>query len=295
MIAVAEPSIAFDACRACGRHDAVQRDCIRGHRIAQCPGCRLAWTHDARIDPATFYDAAYFEDANAPKGYNDYFAMAGAMQRTNRKRLNHIRRVAPKAKSLLDVGCGPGFFLREAVDRGFTSHGIEVSPFASDFGRRELQVNITTGAIDAGSLARVTESPDVITMWDTIEHLPDPDDALRRLAARLNPGGVICITTGDITSMAARITGSRWHLYNLPEHLWFFSPDALRCMLESAGLEVVNISSEICWYTAHYLVERLSYSAGIKTPRIPGASLLKRIPVPLTLFDIVFVTARKPA
>ncbi|MCA9256023.1 MAG: class I SAM-dependent methyltransferase [Phycisphaerales bacterium] len=296
MIAAAtQTESAFDACRACGRTDAFQRDCVRGYQIAQCPGCRLAWTHNARLDPTAFYDAAYFEDADAPKGYNDYFAMAGAMRRTNRKRLRHIRRHQPDAASILDVGCGPGHFLHEAASEGFTTQGVEVSPFAAEFARREFGQKVTTGPIDATTLSKVDGAPDVITLWDTIEHLPDPDIAVRRLADRLAPNGLMCVTTGDITSLAARLSGSRWHLYNLPEHLWFFSPDALRRMLESAGLNVVHMGSEVCWYTAHYLVERLSYSAGFRTPRIPGAALLRRIPVPLTLFDIVFVSAKKPA
>lgn len=295
MIAVAESTIAFAPCRACGSGDAVQRDLVRGYYIAQCPRCRLAWTHNAAIEPATFYDESYFDDADAPKGYNDYFAMATAMRRTNQKRIKYLRRLAPDASSLLDVGCGPGFFLRDASDAGYTTRGIEVSPFASEFGRRELNQSIITGPIDSGTVARIDQTPAIITLWDTIEHLPDPDDAIHRLAEKLAPGGVLCITTGDITSMAARISGARWHLYNLPEHLWFFSPQALRLLLEKAGLEVVDSRSEVCWYTAHYLVERLSYSAGFRTPKIPGAALLKRIPVPLTLFDIALVAARKPA
>lgn len=295
MIAVAEPSIAFDACRACGRTDARQRDVVRGYQIAQCPGCRLAWTHDTRLDAAAFYDKEYFEGADAPKGYNDYFAMASAMTRTNRKRLNHIRTLAPNARTLLDAGCGPGFFLRDANASGFDARGIEVSQFAGDFGREELKQHILTGPIDADTLGQLDAPQDVITLWDTIEHLPNPDDAVKRLADNLRPGGLLCITTGDVTSMAARLTGSRWHLYNLPEHLWFFSRESLRLMMQTAGLDVIETRSEVCWYTAHYLVERLSYSAGFRTPNFPGAQLLKRIPVPLTLFDIVLVSARKPA
>lgn len=295
MIAVVQATGQFAACRACGRTDATQRDVIRGYRIAQCPGCRLAWTHDTQVNAAAFYDEAYFDDADAPKGYNNYFAMASAMQRTNRKRLKYLRRFAPDAKSLLDVGCGPGYFLSEAAQSGFVTQGIEVSPFASDFGRRELNQRIVTGPISPGALAQLCAAPDIITLWDTIEHLPDPDVAIRLLADRLSPDGILCLTTGDVTSMAARLMGSRWHLYNLPEHLWFFSPTSLQLLLESAGLEVIDVGSEVCWYTAHYLVERLSYSSGFRTPRIPGAQLLSRIPIPMTLFDIVRIVARKPA
>jgi len=169
-----------------------------------------------------------------------------------------------------------------------------VSAFAARYGRERLGQDIVTGPIDAASLAEAGKAFDLITLWDAIEHLPSPDEATRLLAGRLQPGGVLALSTGDIGSLAARVCGPHWHLFNLPEHLWFFTVPSLRRVLRRAGLAVVRVEREICWYTLQYLLNRLLHSLGRAPVRFPAAAC-SRLAVPVSLFDIVTVYARKPA
>jgi SAM-dependent methyltransferase len=247
----------------------------------QCPCCLLAWTEGVELDPAAFYDQSYFDDVDSPKGYNDYFSLASAMERTCDARIRRLRRLMPGARSLLDAG-------RE-------TWGLEVSAFAARFGRDRLGQRIVNGPIDAVHLDRIESSFDLITMWDTIEHLAAPDEAIALLADKLEPGGVMSLSTGDVAALAARLTGRAWHLFNLPEHLWFFSVPALKRLCRRAGLEVLRVEREVCWYTAQYLLDRLMYSLGRNALRFRGDSILKRLSVPISLFDIVTIHARKPA
>jgi len=248
------------------------------------------------MEPGAFYDEAYFvgTDADAPKGYDDYFSLATAMERTHDQRLRRLRRLAPAARTLLDAGCGPGFFVRAATEAGLDARGLEVSTFAAHYGREQLHQDIVAGAIDATSLARIGGPFDLITLWDAIEHFPAPDEAVRLLAARLRPEGVLALSTGDIGSLAARVCGRRWHLFNLPEHLWFFTVTSLRHVLRRAGLKVVRVEREICWYTLQYLLDRLLHSLGRAPVRLPS-SALHRLAAPVSLFDIVTVYAQKSA
>lgn len=285
----------YDRCLACGgtRLRLLRR--VRGYAIGQCPRCLLGHTLNVELDAGAFYDDAYFVSPDARKGYGDYLALAAALERTNRARVGRLHRLHPAARRLLDVGCGPGFFVKAAAEAGLDACGLEVSEFAARYGREQLHQRIVTGPIDAEHLARIDGGFDLITLWDVIEHLPAPDEALNLLAGRLEPGGVLTLSTGDIGSLAARVTGDRWHLYNLPEHLWFFSVPSLRRLLHRAGLGVIDVQREICWYTARYLVERLLFSFGRRAARFPGAAMLNRLNVPVTLLDIVTVSARKPA
>lgn len=246
------------------------------------------------MEPGAFYDKAYFvgTDANAPKGYDDYFSLATAMERTHAQRLRRLRRLVPAARTLLDVGCGPGFFVRAASDAGLDARGLEVSAFAAQYGRDRLGQDVVTGPIDAASLAQAGGPFDLITLWDAIEHLPAPDEALQLLAARLRPDGILALSTGDIGSLAARACGRRWHLFNLPEHLWFFTVPSLSHVLRRAGLDVVRVEREIGWYTLQYLFDRLLHSLGRAPIRLPAA-VFNRLAVPVSLFDIVTVYARK--
>jgi SAM-dependent methyltransferase len=238
--------------------------------------------------------AAISRAARKPKGYNDYFALAGALRKTNRKRVRRLRRLLPDATRLLDVGCGPGFFLTEAARGGLEVRGLEVSPFAAGYGRARHGLNIACGPIDAAHLPHRDTSFDLITLWDVIEHLPAPADALALLAERLSPGGVLALSTGDVASPVARLSGRRWHLYNLPEHLWFFNARSLGMLLERAGLVVERVEREVCWYTTRYLLDRLMYTLG-RGPILPGRlRWLERLTVPFSLFDIVTLHARKP-
>jgi len=107
--------------------------------------------------------------------------------------------------------------------------------FAAD---AEIRVVVLTGSLPA---ARLPSSHfDVITLWDVIEHLPDPDVVLAETRRLLKPGGRLVITTGDIGSAYARRRGARWHLLAPPWHLYYFSQHTLRKLAAKAGLEVVG-------------------------------------------------------
>lgn len=282
-------------CLACGwaRSRVLHR--IGSYTIVQCTHCLLAWTNGADLEPAALYNQDYFIGTNGPKGYNDYLSMAAAMERTNRARIRGLRRLAPQARTLLDVGCGPGFFVKHACQSGLRACGLEISQFAARYGRERLSLLIVNGPLDEEHLAQLDGSFDLITLWDVIEHLPAPDDALRLLADRLAPGGVLTLSTGDVGSLAARLTGRRWHLFNPPEHLWFFTVPALRRLLARTGLVTARVQREVCWFTAQYLLERLLFSVRRRAAHPPGARLLQRLNVPCTLLDVVTVHARKPA
>lgn len=287
------------ACPAC--QQAAYRRCatVRGTPIYQCTTCGLATWNWAAFDPATFYDASYWASPDVTKGYADYFALSQATHRTHQQRLRWLRRLyereaatAPATSArLLDAGCGPGFFVQATNASGWQAAGVEVSQFAVGFARTQLGQNVWQGQVNDADLGEKTY--DVVTLWDVIEHLPDPAAALHALAARLRPGGLLALSTGDVGSLVARLSGSRWHLFTLPEHLWFHTRASLRRLLQQAGLSVVDERYELCWYTLRYMVER--GEAMLHSPRwlSRGLGPLGRLNLPLSLGDIVTITARR--
>jgi len=96
-----------------------------------------------------------------------------------------------------------------------------------------------------------------VAMWDLIEHAPEPVALMREAVRLLRPGGLIVLSTGDVESLVARLSGPRWHLYHLPEHLSFFSPVTIVQLLESAGLRVQQLRRDGAMYTLEYLAYRL--------------------------------------
>lgn len=289
-------------CPACAGHAFDPHLVVRGTPLVRCRGCGLITWNWAGFDFEAFYDSSYWRSPDVSKGYADYFTLVDAMVTTHRRRLAWISRhlaagpmrsaTAPRGPAtLLDAGCGPGFFVQAATEAGFAAAGVELSEYAVTFARDELHQRVWQGQVRADDLRGGPY--DVVTLWDVIEHLPDPRDALAALAGAMNRGGLLALSTGDVSSLVARLSGPRWHLYTLPEHLWFFTAGGLRRLLRRVGLEPVACRYEVCWYTVRYLAERIEAMAGrgrFISPRLGRAS---RLSVPVTLADIVTFLARK--
>lgn len=287
-------SRAPEHCPVCGVDPIETLTLSNGAPLLRCPRCLMGWWAWGEFSPGEFYDRSYFQSWHACKGYNDYQALAAGQRRTARARLRTLARMhrstgaRSRPSRLFDLGCGTGVFVEQAGRQGWGAVGAEVSAYAADVARSR-GLNVTCESIEDFSPA--AEAYDCVTMWDVIEHLRDPGAALGKLAKALRPCGILALSTGDITAACARLCGSRWHLFNLPEHLYFFSPRSLRGLLGQAGLSVVAIRRELNWFSAGYLIERLLKSTGRVAARIP--SRLGRITLPATLLDVVSVYAQK--
>lgn len=279
------------SCAVCGADEVAPKLRKGGIDILQCRRCGLAfWRPEKGFDPAGIYDGSYFESAQAAAGYDDYAALEPALRHTFRKRLARLaRRAGAAGQRLLDVGAAYGFAACEAERAGFRVTAVEISAEAARHAALRLPGGVLRGS--ALSLPFVSRSFDVITLWDVLEHLPDPHRAVSELARCLRPGGRLALTTGDVGSLAARLSGRRWHLYTLPEHLFFFSRESLRRLLEAHGLRVERMRAEGGAYPVGYLVERLRKTLFGGTAPLargwPGARLV----LPVNLLDVVTLEA----
>ena len=77
--------------------------------------------------------------------------------------------------------------------------------------------------------------------------------ALEILHSNMTDDGIIALTTGNVNSLLAKVCGQKWHLYTLPEHLWFFSPETLSALLAKCGFEVVELKTEWSYFSIHYI------------------------------------------
>lgn len=279
-------------CIACGTAPRQSFRLSNGAWLRRCPRCGLGWWDWPPFDPAAFYDRAYFDGAEQSKGYDDYAALEPGVARTARQRLRRISRLhgpSRAAKRLLELGCGTGVFLDAARRAGWTVTGVEVSAYAAEQARQR-GLAVETAPVEG--LRPAEDAYDCVALWDVLEHLRDPAGVLCAAAKALRHGGVLALSTGDVTSLCARIAGPRWHLFNLPEHLFFFSPAALQRLLTKAGCRVVRVTRETNWVPVRYIAERLR-----KSTALPGAwgALLKsdisRWVIPATLLDVLGVYA----
>jgi 2-polyprenyl-3-methyl-5-hydroxy-6-metoxy-1,4-benzoquinol methylase len=154
----------------------------------------------------------------------------------------------PGAK-LLDLGSFTGGFPRVASEHGLSASGVEGLSAAVDFAReRSPDLRFTharTEELDPGTL----DGPfDVVTMWETLEHTFDPVESLRLAASALRPGGVLAVSVPNVRNVQFSALGQfcffAYGGYQGTGHVNMFSPDTLRRALNTAGLEVIHVSTE---------------------------------------------------
>jgi SAM-dependent methyltransferase len=291
------------SCPICLAAAATPRLYKAGTTIFACASCGSAfWQPDAAFDPVGIYDAGYFAGSDHASGYDDYASLEVSLRHNFVRRLRALG--APReGERLLDLGAAYGFAVDEARRLGWRAVGLEVSPAAARRAAETIRAALVAVG-DAQHVPFADDCFDVVTLWDVLEHLPQPHAAMAELARVLRPGGRLVLTTGDVGSLAARVSGARWHLYTLPEHVFFYSRKGLRRLFAAHGLRVERIRAEASRYPLGYLVERLrktlfgqaargerSRQANAAPPRWPGAGLS----IPVNLFDVVTVHAVREA
>ena len=181
---------------ASARHELLVKD---GHSIVRCPVCGLVFrsTLPGPDELTEIYGSAYFaaadEGLESREGYLDYVADAEVHRANARRRLQRLAAFTPTG-SLLDVGCAAGFFVDEAARSGWQARGVDVSEIMIAWGKRHQSADIGVGTLGDAPADR---KESCVTMWDYIEHALDPRGDVEQAFARLRPGGVLALSTGD--------------------------------------------------------------------------------------------------
>ena len=142
---------------------------------------------------------------------------------------------------LLDVGAGTGLFMEAALNAGWKAKGLDTSAAAVDIARRITRAEVIRGGIDDVPL---DAGFDAITLWDVLEHLPDPRASLVRIRELLGRGGLVGISLPNVAGLKARVLGTRWRYYRRQVgHISHFSPKTLAVILRQAGFTPLRIKS----------------------------------------------------
>ncbi len=229
-------------CNLCD-HDQVQPYCPQnGRGLVQCNNCGLVFVGERPNNDELYalYGETYFNnDESGEVGYSNYIADEDNIRLTAQGRLRHISRFIEPGR-MIDVGCAMGFFIDEAHRMGWQVEGLDVSGFAVDYVQNRFGHSAYHGSLM--DLDLPAGEYDLVTMFDVIEHVPDPKGYMQTVSDLLRPGGVYELATPDIGSVPARLTGKRWIGYKLSEeHVYYFSVATLRRMLDEAGFDVLHV------------------------------------------------------
>jgi 2-polyprenyl-3-methyl-5-hydroxy-6-metoxy-1,4-benzoquinol methylase len=228
-------------CAVCNRYSSAPLVVRNGHQLVRCTHCGLVYVSPRPRNRATV-DALYTNDTYSARQVSH--ALTEGRMREAEWRLDQLERHVPARGRLLDVGCSAGSFLVAARRRGWEVRGIDVSPAAVAHARNVHALDVSVSTLEESAIR--WPRPDVITLFECIEHLLDPRATVRAAADRLPPGGLLVITTPNIDGFVPRATYwllgrtlGAWDHPTPPHHLYQFSLRTLTMLLQQAGFQVV--------------------------------------------------------
>lgn len=218
-----------------------------------CPNCGMIVADISLSDEDinNLYSEKYFMGAE----YTDYVADRQLHISNFKRKINRIKKIVGsiEKKKIFEIGCAYGFFLKTIENQCESAIGIDISQDAIEYANKCEKVNAISGDFldysESSIYGDLCGAPNIVCMWDVIEHLTKPREYLEKAYNLLDEDGYICITTGDMGSLNARIRGRKWRQIHPPTHLSYFSKKTLYMLLENVGFEVCDVS---------YLWNRLS-------------------------------------
>lgn len=207
--------------------------------INECVSCGFKFTNPRPEEEklGDYYKSEeYVSHSNTNKGLiNSAYQMV--RKYTLLKKLQMISKFY-KTGEILDIGCGTGEFLKTFKDAKWQTLGIEPSPDV----RKMAIENYGLDVREEAEIKNLEASNfDIITMWHVLEHVPDLNDRIEDLKRLIKPNGVIVIAVPNCTSLDAKIYKENWAAYDVPRHLYHFSPKDIETVFKNHELKVFRI------------------------------------------------------
>lgn len=160
------------------------------------------------------------------------------------KRCKAITSIKRNPGRLLDIGCSTGLFLDAMQSKhGWESYGVEINEYPARIAREKYHLNIFQGNLEQASYPPAFF--DAVTLWDVLEHLPDPTSTLQEVKRIIKPEGVLVVRVPNYDSCDAIIFGPAWAGLDVPRHFYVFSRNCLVKLLEKNGFTAPKLNCKI--------------------------------------------------
>lgn len=250
--------INYHSCPSCGSGNIRQQLEVKDYTVSQqvfsiwkCCDCTLCFTQGvpglAEIGP--YYQSDnYISHTDTKEGIVNRLYHA-VRKRTLQNKLRLIQRITGLQQgTLLDIGAGTGAFLHAMQQAGWQTNGVEPDPTAREYAKELYGLSLDNpDALSSMASARF----DAITLWHVLEHVHDLHGYIENSKKLLKPGGKIIIAVPNYTSHDAAIYKNYWAAYDVPRHLYHFSPAAMRQLLDKHGLRIERVLP--MWYDSFYV------------------------------------------
>ena len=255
------------------------------YRMMKCAACGLV-----RADPRA--ETSALTELYKQSTF-DYSGEVENLKRTYGRYLAKLDLLGANKNSLLEIGCGNGFFLEQAVLQGYADvRGVEPSTEAVSHADSSIRSHIVCDVMREELFPNNTF--DVICLFQVFDHIPDPGALLDVCHNVLKPGGFILFLNHNIEAVSARLLGERSPIIDI-EHTYLYSSLTQAKLLEDHGFRVCKTGAVFNTYTLHYLMRLIPFSSSLKRKLLEfvQATWLGKIRLPIPLGNL-YLAATKP-
>lgn len=258
-------------CPACGAQSFSTYLTVKDHFLSKeyfklelCNSCSLLFTNPrpSLEHIGDYYKSEeYVSHSSTKKGLVNK-AYGWVRSYTLKKKISLLKQLT-NGKMLLDIGAGTGHFLSKAKESGYTVLGLEPDEDARKVALSESGVELK----DLSLLHELNEGFDIVSMWHVLEHVYHLQQDLEKIASLVNQNGVLIIAVPNYTSFDAHYYKEYWAAYDVPRHLYHFSPKSIIPLVESKGLKFEKMLP----------MKFDSYYVSMLSEKYKGGSMLKAL------------------
>lgn len=203
--------------------------------IVKCMNCNFLFTNP-RPDEAHLYKYYQSEDyiSHTNKSNNPINSLYKVARHfTIKNKLNLLSKYH-RGGNLLDYGCGTGEFLKAAKKKDWDVTGYEPTMEAHKAMDETIKDRVFHNIDDL----KYNKHFHIITLWHVLEHISDLNAVIKKLKKMLRPEGLLIIAVPNHESYDAKYYKEYWAAYDLPRHLYHFSPQTMKYFLSTNKLKL---------------------------------------------------------
>ncbi len=250
--------IHYTGCPICNSNNIQEQLSAKDHTVSQqtfsiwhCNACTARFTQDV---PAQDAIGAYYASENYISHSDTKKGIINSLYHLVRKRtLGAKRRLVINTTgiikgAILDIGCGTGAFLNTMKEAEWSITGLEPDAIA----RAKAAELYNIHPQEPGKLFELAPASfNAITMWHVLEHVHELHAYIRQIENLLAPTGKAFIAVPNYTSKDADIYKEHWAAYDVPRHLYHFSPQSMETLLGQHGLKLITVKP--MWFDSFYV------------------------------------------
>lgn len=254
------------------------------YQIVKCQNCGLVFS--SPIFPPSKITKLYQESTC------NYADQIPYLTKTYLKLFDEATSKLPKDPTVLEIGCGNGFFLEILRKRGISKvFGVEPSEIMASQAPPKIRKNLVV------DIFRRDQFPknyfDLICSFHTLDHVIDPNEFVSETFVLLKRDGIVLIVVHDTQGLSVRLFGEKSPIFDI-EHIYLFNKKTLQQLFLKHGFEVLEVSSLINTYPLSYWWEMTPFSSVLKNLINPilEKSHLGNIPLPLPAGNICLIAKK---